>query len=99
MTDIEESGFPNLAQVASRVDPNGQAALIANVLSKKNDFVNHMPWFEGNLPTGHLISQAVNSLPSAQWRKFNEGVAATKGQVAQYVESCGMLEDESKIDE
>lgn len=98
-TDIEDSGFANLATVASRLDPDGKSLLpIANVLSKANDFLTHIPWQEGNLSTGHRIARTINALPTAQWRRLNEGVAATRGQVAQYDEACGMLEDESKID-
>lgn len=99
MTDIEDSGFPNLATVASRLDPNGMEAKIANVLSKKNPILQDIPWLEGNLATGHRITQAVNALPSATWRLLNQGVAATRAETEQYDESCGILEDESKIDE
>lgn len=99
MSTITDSGFPNLANIASRLDPNGGAAMVANVLSKKNPILEDIPWIEGNLPTGHRITQAVNALPSATWRRLNEGVAASKAETAQFDESCGMLEDESKIDE
>jgi hypothetical protein len=99
MSTLTDSGFPNLANVASRLDPNGTLAPIANVLSKMNPFLEMIPWVEGNSPDGHQITQTVNSLPSATWRQYNAGVAATKGQTTQYMESCGRLEDESKIDE
>jgi hypothetical protein len=100
MTDIESGGFPTLAHVASRLDPDGESeAYIANVLSKKNPILDDIPFVEGNLATGHQITQATNALPSASWRRLNRGVAATLAETAQYTESCGILEDESKIDE
>ncbi|MCK8211848.1 hypothetical protein LW979_17555, partial [Erwinia amylovora] len=50
------------------------------------------------LPTGHQITQVGTALPSAAWRKINAGVPATKIDTEQFVEACGILEDESKVD-
>src|SRR2546428_4578065 len=99
MATLTDVGFPNLANIMSRLDPDGSGALVANVLSKKNRFLDDIPWKEGNLPTGHKITQTVNTLPSATWRQLNKGVAVTKGETTQYTESCGILEDLSEIDE
>ncbi len=99
MAAITDTAFPNLANVASRLDPNGSIAHVANVLSKKNPILDDIPWIESNEMTGHRITQATTSLPSASWRMLNAGVSATKGETSQFVESCGRLEDESKIDE
>lgn len=99
MATTADTGFPNLANVAARLDPDGSAAHVANVLSEKNPILEDIPFVEGNLPTGHRITQAANSLPSASWRQLNQGVAAQKADTAQYDESCGRLEDFSKIDE
>lgn len=97
MATLADSGFPNLANWAKRQDPGGGIADIVNVLSKKNDILDDVPWTEGNLPTGHRITKAL-ALPSATWRKLNSGVAATKADTEQVDETCGMLEDESKVD-
>lgn len=99
MSTLSGTGIPTLANVASRLDPNGSAARIANVLSKKNPILEDIPWVEGNLPTGHLITQTTTALPSASWRKVNTGIDPTKGETSQFQESCGLLEDESRIDE
>lgn len=96
---ITSGGWPTLADVASRLDPDGTASHIANVLSKENPILDYIPWYEGNLPTGHLITQAANALPSATWRRINTGAARTRAQTVQYTESCGVLEDWSEIDE
>lgn len=98
MATLVDSSFPNLVNVATRLDPNGQVSEVANVLSKKLALLDDIPWLEGNLPTGHRITQAVNALPSGGWRKLNAGIAASKGETSQYDETCGILQSESRID-
>jgi hypothetical protein len=99
MATLVDSGFPTLANIAKRWDPrSGGVAEIANVLSKKRPELDDIPWYEGNLPTGHRVTQAVNALPAASWRKLNSGVAATKGETDQYDETCGILQTEARID-
>lgn len=93
-----DTGFPTLANWAAAQDPNGTIARVANVLSKQNPILDKIPWVEGNLPTGHRITQAANALASGAWRSLNTGVPATKVTTQQVDESCGILEDESKID-
>lgn len=98
MATTVDSGFPTLANLAATLDPNGTVARVANILSKKLSILDRLVWQEGNLPTGHRITQSVTSLPSGTWRSLNAGVVATKAITAQYDESCGILEDETKID-
>ncbi len=97
MATLTNTGFPTLATWAKQMDPDGSVAMVINVLSEKNEVMQDIPWVEGNLPTGHLITQA-NSLPTPSWRQFNAGVTPTKAETAQYVEQCGMLDDESIVD-
>lgn len=97
MATLAEGGFPNLANWAKRQDPDGSISDIINVMSRKKPEINDMPMIEGNLPTGHLVTQAL-ALPSPSWRQLNTGVAATKTDTQQFVETIGMLEDESKVD-
>lgn len=99
MATLVDSGLPTLVNVAKRLDPRtGGISEVANVLSKKLNILDDIPWVEGNLPTGHRVTQAVNALPQGTWRKLNSGVAATKGETDQYDETCGMLQAESRID-
>lgn len=98
MATTVDSGFPTLANLAAALDPGGGISRIANILSKKLSLLDKLVWMEGNLPTGHRVTQSVTSLPSGTWRSLNAGVAATKAITAQYDESCGILEDETKID-
>lgn len=97
MATLVDGGFPNLVNLSKRLNPDGQIADIVDVMSKKNPILDDVPWVEGNLPTGHQIVSSL-ALPSPSWRKFNAGVAATKADVEKFVETCGMLEDESKVD-
>lgn len=90
-------GFPNLVNLSKRLAPDGQIADVVNTMSKKNPIIDDIPWVEGNLPTGHQIVSAL-ALPAPSWRTFNTGVAKTKTDVEKFVETCGMMEDESLVD-
>ena len=48
--------FPTLLDVAKRMDPDGKIDKIAEMLSQDNEVLDDMPWFEGNLPTGHRVT-------------------------------------------
>jgi hypothetical protein len=91
------SAYPTLVDVTNRLDPTGAIPSIAEQLTKLNPMLEHIPWVEGNLPTGHRIV-ARTGLPSPTWRKFNEGLNPIVSSTAPYDESCGMLEGYSKID-
>jgi hypothetical protein len=97
MATVTEQGFPNLANILARLGPDGQIRPIAELLNKKLDFIDDIPWVECNLETGHQISLRTG-LPSAQWRSLNQGVAITKTDVATYTESTGMIEDRAEVD-
>lgn len=99
MTTRTDGGFPTLAEVANRLDPNGMTAVITNILTKENPILLDMPWFEGNLTTGHRIKLTSGSLPQATWRQINQGVDPDKGEVSTYDEACALLEGECIIDE
>ena len=89
--------YPNIVDLAKKSDPNGGIAQTVELLAKKNAFMQDLAFKPGNLPTGHKFSARV-ALPSPTWRKLNQGIASSKGQVETYEESCGMLEGLSKVD-
>lgn len=98
MSTLADSGFPNLVNVAKRLTPSGSVeSSIAELLSKELEFLDDVPWVEGNLPTGHRITSRTG-LPSPTWRKLNQGLDPVKSETAQYEEACGMLEAYSKVD-
>lgn len=88
---------PTLADVASRVDPNGKVETIVELLKQTNPILEDMTAVEGNLPTGHRTTIRTG-LPSATWRKLNYGVASSKSRTAQVTDACGMLEAYAEID-
>ena len=86
-----------LLDITKRLDPDGSAAAIAELLSQDNEILDDMPWVEGNLPTGHRVTVRTG-LPDVAWRKLNQGVPASKSTTAQIDEACGMLEGFGQVD-
>ena len=82
---------------AKRLDPDGKVPTIVELLSQTNAILDDMLWKEGNLPTGHQITQRTG-LPDVFWRLINQGVAGSKSTTAQVVEQTGMLEAWSEVD-
>lgn len=91
------SGKYTLLDVAKTLDPNGSTAAVAELLSQENEMLMDMPWYEGNLPTGHRITTRTG-LPDVIFRKLNSGVPPSKATTAQLDEACGILEARSEID-
>lgn len=86
-----------LADWAKRLDPNGKTPKIAELLTQRNEILEDMLFMEGNLPTGHQITQRTG-LPSVAYRLINNGVIPSKSTTAQIVEQSGMLESYSQVD-
>jgi hypothetical protein len=89
--------FPTLLDVAKRMDPDGKIDKIAEMLSQDNEILDDMPWFEGNLPTGHRVTVRTG-LPEVAWRKLNQGVPRSKSRTAQIDEATAMLEGWGDVD-
>lgn len=80
-----------------QVDPDGETAILTNLLSQRNDFERDSVYKEGNLPTGHRVTQ-VTSLADSSLRAFNEGISDTKSTTAQFDEGCAIIEQKATID-
>lgn len=91
------AGKVTLLDVAKTLDPDGSTAAIAELLSQDNEMLMDMPWYEGNLPTGHRITTRTG-LPDAVFRKLNSGVPPSKATTAQLDEACAILEARSEVD-
>jgi hypothetical protein len=89
--------YPNLVDWARRVDPDGEIAIVAELLSQCNEVMKEMIWQEGNLPTGHKVTIRTG-LPQGTWRALNQGVASSKSLTAQFQFSIGQLQDYSIVD-
>lgn len=86
-----------LKDFAKRLDPDGKAAMIAELLSQTNEILDDALFMEGNLPTGHRTTVRTG-LPSVFWRLLNQGVQPSKSTTAQIDEGVGMLEAWSTVD-
>lgn len=91
------TNYITLADWAKRVDPDGKAARIIELLSQSNEILTEMLWKEGNLPTGEQTTVRTG-LPTVAWRLLNAGVSPSKSTTAQITEACGLLEAWSAID-
>jgi hypothetical protein len=94
------AGALTLADWAKRVEAENQSrvAAIVELLALTNPIVEDMPFVEGNLPTGHKTTVRTG-LPTATWRLLNYGVPISKSTTAQVVDTIGLLQAESQIDE
>src|SRR5688572_8694662 len=89
--------FLTLSDLAKRWDPNGQQAQMVDAISRESAALPDMPWVEANGPTSHRISLK-SGKPAIAYRKFNEGVAASKSKADQIDESTAMIEGKSVVD-
>ena len=89
--------YPNLVNVAKRLDPDGNIADIAELLNQTNEILDDAVWIEGNLPTGHRDTTR-SDVPAGVWRKLNYGVKPHKSGTTQVTDSIGLLEDRSAVD-
>jgi hypothetical protein len=88
---------PTLLDLASRQDPDGKIAMVAEILNETNEILADMSWVEGNLPTGHRTTVRTG-IPAPTWRKLYGGVQPTKSTTAQITDNTGMLEAYAEID-
>ena len=88
---------PTLADVAKRLDPNGNIADVVELLAQTNEAIRDMGWVEGNLPTGHRTTVRTG-LPQGTWRRLNYGVQPEKSTTVQVQDTCGMLEAYAEVD-
>lgn len=94
---VKSERNPTLADVAKRLDPDGQVDVIVELLSETNELLEDMTFMEGNLTDGHKTTIRTG-LPSATWRAFYQGVQPSKSTTAQVKDTCGMLEAYAEID-
>lgn len=92
------AGALTLADWAKRLDPNGQVATVAELLSQQNEILEDCVFQEGNLPTGHRVVIRTG-LPAVYWRQINAGVPSSKSTTATIDEGVGMLEAYSRVDQ
>lgn len=89
--------FLSLMDAARRMDPDGQIATIAELLSQTNEFFKDMTWSESNTDTGHK-STVRTGLPQGVWRMAYAGVPYARSTTAQVTDGLGYLAAYSQID-
>lgn len=89
--------LPTLVDLARMTNPDGSVAQLVEMATRRNVFLKDMVWKEANNITGHRITSRY-ALPSPGYRRFNEGVARSKGRTRQFDETCGMMESVSEVD-
>lgn len=88
---------PNLADWASRRDPDGKIAKIVEILGLTNEILDDMTFVEANGPTSHKTTIR-SGLPTGTWRRLNYGVQPEKSRTVQVNDTIGMLETYSAVD-
>lgn len=86
-----------LLDFAKSLDPDGSVARVIKLLSQTNEILDDAPAIEGNMTTGHQITQETG-LPEVYYRQINQGTAPGVAKTAQITEQCAMLEARSEID-
>lgn len=91
------SSRSTLVDVARILDPKGQIDKVSNVLQEYNEILDDIPWQEGNLATGHMMTRQT-SKPTPYFRLLNEGIVPQKATTGQVQEACAIMENRNQID-
>lgn len=76
---------------------NGELMTVIEVLTKVNEILDHLPWFEANNVASHIVSRRKN-LPTGSTRKINAGVLPSVTYTGKTEEAIKLLEDYSVVD-
>src|SRR5271154_3569663 len=87
----------SLMDLTSRVDPQGDPAYVAEMLSQANEFYEDWPMIESNDIGGHEFVFRT-SIPAGSWRQYNMGIPYAKSTTAKSRGGIGSLGDFSQVD-
>lgn len=90
-------GRNTILDIARSFGPDGKVAVLAELLNQSNEIISHLPFIEGNLPTGHK-AVVRTGLPTVQLRSFYKGVKVSKSGRATIEDVCAMAEGRNEID-
>lgn len=91
------AAWPTLQDIASRSNPDGKIAKVAEILHEMMPILEDIYWMEANDGGSHK-STLRKSIPTPTWRLFNQGVVTTKSGTKQISDVCGMLEAYAEVD-
>lgn len=86
-----------IVDVAKATDPSGKAAKIAEVLAQASPAFADAPYLPSNSPAGNRVTMR-STLPTVDFVRLNEGIAASKGTTKQFVDSMGIMLGRNEID-
>jgi hypothetical protein len=87
-----------MSDIAKRLNPDGSAASIAEVLENATPILGDAPMVEANGLNAHRSTRRA-ALPSVGWRRLNSGTIATKSVTDQVQDATALLEAWGEIDE
>jgi len=88
---------PNYMDWAKRLDPDGNIATIAEILSKETPILDDMVVMEANGALSHRTTVR-SGLPAGAWRMLNYGVTVEKSKTRQITDVIGSLETYGEVD-
>lgn len=91
------TGALSIANVLKTIDPDGDAAQIAEVLNQTNAILDDIPFEPGNLDDGNRTSLRT-SLPAVSAAIANAGTSGTASTSAQIDDACAIFRSKSEID-
>lgn len=97
MATLDSRGMLTLKDHAKMLAPGGVVSHVVDLMSQKSPAIRDAVFRMGNLPTGHRIV-ARTGLPSAYFRRYNEGFRMSKGRYDQFDETCGQLAVRTAVD-
>lgn len=87
----------SLLEQAKRINPNGEQARIAEILTYENDMLLDAPWFPSNdIWTNKTVRRA--NKPTGSRRRINSGVAVEFSQTIEVLDVITMIETYSEPD-
>ena len=97
MATLDTTAQLTLLELANRIDPKGDLAVIAEVLDKTNAMLKDAPWVEANGTFTHKYTRRLSE-PAGSWRRINEGVAKEASMTQPVTDVMGFLESYSEVD-
>ena len=97
MSTLDSTAQLTLLEQANRIDPQGNTAVIAEVLAATNEIMMDIPWTMANDTWTHKAVKRL-TLPSGSWRRLNDGVSNEASQTVPVTFGIGMLESYAEND-
>lgn len=94
---VLDSNNMTLLDLAKLTNPDGSAAVVAEILNQTNEILDDVSFIRGNLDTGHRATVRT-SLPRPTWVGPNGRVQPTKSTTGQVTFGAGHIMDYTEVD-